>query len=90
MKSDFSNWSHKPDNVLILKKYAETAIAEGITGEVLIPTVVWRDSELTLTLTPQEGEQVYDIGIKDPRPKEEVDLGFEPIPDEEDSNPIKK
>jgi hypothetical protein len=84
MKSDFSNWSHKPDNVSILKKYAETTIAEGLTGEVLVPTVVWRDNELTLTLTPQKDEKVFDIGIVDPRPKEEVDLGFEPLPDEEE------
>jgi hypothetical protein len=84
MKSDFSNWNHKPENLSILKKYAETAIAEGLTGESNLPTVVWRDNEFTLTLSPEEGEQVYDIGIVDPRPKEKIDLGFEPIPDEEE------
>jgi hypothetical protein len=83
MKADFSNWTHSPDNFIILRKYAETAIIEGTTlGK--IPTVVWRDGEFTLTLSPLEGEQVYEVGITDPRPVEEVDLGFEPIPDEEE------
>jgi hypothetical protein len=45
---------------------------------------VWRDGEFTLTLTPAEGEQTYDMGIVDSRPKPEEDLGFEPIPDEEE------
>jgi hypothetical protein len=81
MKADFSNWSHSPDNFIILKKYAETAIADGSTlGK--IPSVVWRDGEFTLTLSPLEGEQVYEVGITDPRPVEEVNLGFKPIPDE--------
>jgi hypothetical protein len=84
MKADFSNWSHSPDNFIILKKYAETAIIEGETlGK--IPSVVWRDNQFTLTLSPLEGEQVYDIGIIDLRPVEKVDLGFEPLPDEEES-----
>lgn len=83
MKADFSNWAHKPENPVILKAYAENAILEGITRGI-IPTVVWRDGEFTLTLTPQEGEQTYDMGIVDSRPVAEVDLGFEPIPDEED------
>ena len=65
MKSDFSNWSHKPENPILLKAYAENAILEGVTrGEV--PVVVWRDGEATLTLTPQEGEQIYDFRIENP------------------------
>ena len=83
MKADFSNWSQSPDNFVTLKRYAEASISEGVTrGE--IPSVVWRDGQFTLTLSPLEGEQVYEIGIIDPRPVEEVDLGFEPIPDEEE------
>ena len=83
MKADFSNWSEKPDSFVALKRYAEACIVEGLTrGE--IPSVVWRDGEFTLTLSPLEGEQVYEIGIVDPRPVEQVDLGFEPLPDEED------
>jgi hypothetical protein len=83
MKADFSNWAHKPENPVILKAYAEVAILEGVTRGI-IPSVVWRDGEFTLTLTPQEGEQTYDMGIVDSRPVEVVDLGFEPIPDEEE------
>jgi hypothetical protein len=82
MKSDFSTWAHKPENPVILKAYAEVAILEGVTRGI-IPSVVWRDGEFTLTLTPQEGENIYDMGIVDSRPVEEVDLGFEPIPDED-------
>ena len=87
MKADFSNWSLSPDNFVTLKRYAEEAIVQEITrGE--IPKVVWRDSQFTLTLSPLEGEQVYEIGIIDPRPVERVDLGFEPIPDEEEPTPL--
>jgi hypothetical protein len=65
MKADFSNWSHKPENPVLLKAYAENAILEGVTrGQV--PVVVWRDGEATLTLTPQEGEQIYDFKIVNP------------------------
>ena len=86
MKADFSNWSQSPDNFVILKRYAESAIVDGSTlGE--IPSVVWRDGEFILTLSPLEGEQIYEVGIVDPRPVEEVDLGFEPLPDEE-STPL--
>jgi hypothetical protein len=83
MKADFSNWSLSPDNFVALKRYAESAIVEELTRGK-IPIVVWRDGQFTLTLSPLEGEQVYEIGIADPRPVEEVDLGFEPIPDEEE------
>lgn len=89
MKSDFSSWSHSPDNFVILKKYAETAIVDGSTlGKV--PSVVWRDGELTLTLSPLEGEQIYEIGIIDPRLVEEPDLGFKPFPDEEEPEKFKE
>jgi hypothetical protein len=65
MKSDFSSWNHKPENHTILKAYAENAILEGVTkGQV--PVVVWRDGEATLTLTPQDGEQIYDFKIENP------------------------
>ena len=66
MKADFSNWSHKPENPLLLKAYAENALLEGATRGI-VPVVVWRDGEATLTLTPQEGEQIYDFGIVDRR-----------------------
>jgi hypothetical protein len=79
MKSDFSNWTHKPENPIILKAYAENAILEGVTrGQV--PVVVWRDGEATLTLTPQEGEQIYDFKIVSPLVEEvpeEVKLALE-------------
>ena len=83
MKADFSNWAHKPENPVILKAYAENALLEGVTRGI-IPTVVWRDGEFTLTLTPAEDEQTYDMGIVDSRPKPEEDLGFEPMPDGEE------
>lgn len=85
MKADFSNWQHKPESPIILKAYAETALLEGVTRGI-IPIVVWRDGEFTLTLTPKEDEQIYDMGIVDSRPKPKEDLGFEPIPDEEESS----
>ena len=66
MKADFSNWNHKPENPVFLKAYAENALLEGITRGI-VPVVVWRDGEATLTLTPQEGEQIYDFGIVDRR-----------------------
>jgi hypothetical protein len=66
MKADFSNWNHKPENHVILKAYAENALLEGATRGI-VPVVVWRDGEATLTLTPQEGEQIYDFGIVDRR-----------------------
>ena len=79
MKADFSNWTHKPENPVILKAYAENAIVEGLTGGQ-IPVVVWRDGEATLTLTPQEGEQIYDFKIVNPIVQEipeEVKLALE-------------
>jgi len=66
MKADFSNWSHKPENPTLLRAYAENALLEGATRGI-VPVVVWRDGEATLTLTPQEGEQIYDFGIVDRR-----------------------
>jgi hypothetical protein len=66
MKADFSNWTHKPENPIFLKAYAENALLEGATRGI-VPVVVWRDGEATLTLTPQEGEQIYDFGIVDRR-----------------------
>ena len=66
MKADFSNWNHKPENPVFLRAYAENALLEGITRGI-VPVVVWRDGEATLTLTPQEGEQIYDFGIVDRR-----------------------
>jgi hypothetical protein len=65
MKSDFSNWTHRPENPVILKAYAESAIVEGLTGGQ-IPKVVWRDGEATLTLAPKDGEQTYDFNIENP------------------------
>jgi hypothetical protein len=66
MKADFSNWNHKPENPTLLRAYAENALLEGATRGI-VPVVVWRDGEATLTLTPQEGEQIYDFGIVDRR-----------------------
>ena len=65
MKSDFSNWTRKPENPVILRAYAENAIVEGLTGGQ-VPKVVWRDGEATLTLTPKDGEQTYDFNIENP------------------------
>jgi hypothetical protein len=65
MKSDFSNWTHRPENPVILKAYAESAIVEGLTGGQ-VPKVVWRDGEATLTLAPKDGEQTYDFNIENP------------------------
>jgi len=83
MKCSFCTYNHKPENPFILKAHAEQDILEGVTRGI-IPSVVWRDGEFTLTLTPAEDEQTYDMGIVDSRPKPEEDLGFEPIPDEEE------
>lgn len=83
MKADFSSWTHKPENPTILKAYAENAIIEGVTrGEV--PSVVWRDGEATLTLTPQEGEQTYDFKITNPLAIEVVETYDSPIVDSEE------
>jgi hypothetical protein len=82
MKADFSTWQHKPDNPSLLKAYAELAIMEGLTGDI-IPKVVWRDGELTLTLNPEEGEQVYEYHFEDRRPKAEEEELVAPAEEEE-------
>jgi hypothetical protein len=67
----------------ILKAHAEQDIMEGKTRGI-IPVVVW-DNGGFLLVESADGRQTYDIGIVDSRPVEEVDLGFEPIPDEEEN-----
>jgi phage tail sheath protein FI len=85
MKTDFSNWQHKPENPTILKAYVESVIVEGLIGDI-VPKVVWRDDQLTVTLQPQEGEAILDYTFTDHRPKEKPDFSkiFKPIPDEEE------
>lgn len=83
MKSDFSNWSHSPENPVILKAYVESAIVEGLTFDQ-IPVVVWRDGELTVTLNPKEGERDLGYEFIDRRIKIEKDERFEPLPDDEE------
>lgn len=83
MKSDFSNWSHSPENPVILKAYVESAIVEGLTFDQ-IPVVVWRDGELTVTLNPKEGERDLGYEFIDRRAKIEKDERFEPLPDDEE------
>ena len=68
--------------------HAEQDILEGKTRGI-IPVVIWEDGGFLLVESAEEGERTYDIGIVDSRPKFEEDLGFEPIPDEEDA-PVKK
>lgn len=87
MKTDFSNWSHKPENPVILQAYVESAIVEGITFDQ-IPVVVWRDGELTVTLNPREGERDLEYKFVDRRVKLEKDERFAPLPDEEESTPL--
>ena len=87
MKSDFSNWSHKPENPVILQAYVESAIVEGLTFDQ-IPVVVWRDGELTVTLSPREGERDLEYKFIDRRVKLEKDERFEPLPDEEEISPL--
>jgi len=90
MKSDFSNWTHRPENPVILKAYAESAIVEGLTGGQ-IPKVVWRDGEATLTLAPKDGEQTYNFNIENPLLIAEMakkDFIVEPsVEEEEDETP---
>ena len=86
MKCSFCTYDHKPENPFILKAHAEQDILEGKT-QGMIPLVVWRDGGFVLVREAEADERIYDIGIVDSRPVEEVDLGFEPIPDEEE-NPL--
>ena len=83
MRCSFCTYNHKPENPFILKAHAEQDIMEGKTRGI-IPVVVW-DNGGFLLVESADGRQTYDIGIVDSRPVEEVDLGFEPIPDEEES-----
>ena len=83
MKCSFCTYNHKPENPFILKAHAEQDILEGKTRGI-IPVVVWDDGGFLLVESAEEGQQTYDIGIVDSRPKFEEDLGFEPIPDEEE------
>ena len=83
MRCSFCTYDHKPENPFILKAHAEQDIMEGKTRGI-IPVVVWDDGGFLL-VEAADGRQTYEIGIVDSRPVEEVDLGFEPIPDEEES-----
>lgn len=85
MRCSFCTYDHKPENPFILKAHAEQDIMEGKTRGI-IPVAVW-DNGGFLLVEAADGRQTYDIGIVDSRPVEEVDLGFEPIPDEEE-NPL--
>jgi hypothetical protein len=85
MKCSFCSYNHKPENPFILKAHAEQDILEGKTLGV-IPVVVWDDGGFLLVEAAEDGQQTYDIGIVDSRPVEVVDLGFEPIPDEEETS----
>jgi hypothetical protein len=84
MKCSFCTYNHKPENPFILKAHAEQDILEGKTRGI-IPVVVWDDGGFLLVEEAEDGQQTYNIGIVDSRPVEVVDLGFEPIPDEEES-----
>ena len=83
MRCSFCTYDHKPENPFILKAHAEQDIMEGRTRGI-IPVVVW-DNGGFLLVEEADGRQTYDIGIVDSRFVEEVDLGFEPIPDEEEN-----
>jgi hypothetical protein len=83
MKCSFCTYDQKPDSLFLLKAHAEEDILEGKTRGV-IPVAVWRDGEFLIVEEAKDDERVYEIGIIDPRPVEEVDLGFKPLPDEEE------
>ena len=83
MRCSFCTYNHKPENPFILKAHAEQDILEGKTRGI-IPVVVWEDGGFLLVELAEEGQRIYDIGIVDSRPKPVEDLGFEPIPDEEE------
>ena len=89
MRCSFCTYNHKPENPFILKAHAEQDILEGKTRGI-IPVVIWEDGGFLLVESAEEGERTYDIGIVDSRPKIEEDLGFEPIPDEEETPAEKK
>lgn len=82
MRCSFCTYDHKPENPFILKAHAEQDILEGKTRGI-IPVVVW-DNGGFLLVESADDRQIYDIGIVDSRPVEEIDLGFEPIPDEKE------
>ena len=83
MKCSFCTYNHKPENPFILKAHAEQDILEWRTRGI-IPVAVWEDGGFLL-VESADGRQTYDIGIVDSRPVVIEDLGFEPIPDEEES-----
>ncbi len=89
MRCSFCTYGQKPENLFLLRAHAEQEIFEENTRGS-IPVVVWRDSEFYLVEKAKDGEQVYEIGIIDPRPKEEPDLGFEPLPDEEEEEEMEE
>jgi len=82
VRCSFCTYNHKPENPFILKAHAEQDILEGKTRGI-IPVVVWDDGGFLL-VESADGRETYDIGIVDSRPKFEEDLGFEPIPNEEE------
>lgn len=81
MRCSFCTYEHKPDSPSLLRSHAEEDIIQGVTRGI-IPVVVWRDDGFLLVETAEDDERIYEIGIIDPRPVEEVDLGFEPLPNE--------
>ena len=83
MRCSFCTYNHKPENPFILKAHAEQDILEGKTRGI-IPVVIWDDGGFLLVESAEEGQQTFDIGIVDSLPKPVEDLGFEPIPDEEE------
>jgi len=83
VRCSFCTYNHKPENPFILKAHAEQDILEGKTRGI-IPVVVWDDGGFLLVEAAKDGQETYDIGIVDSRPKIKEDLGFEPFPDEEE------
>lgn len=84
MKCSFCLYEHKPDNFITLKAHAEEHITNDETRGG-IPVVVWRDREFILIEKAEKEEKIYDIFITDPKGLVQEDLGFKPLPDEDET-----
>jgi hypothetical protein len=64
MKCEMCNYHEKPDNLQKIVLQAETCQLRLCRKA----KVVWRDGQMTLTMTPQDNETVFGVEIKDVPP----------------------
>jgi hypothetical protein len=64
MKCEMCNYQEKPDNLQRIVLQAETCQIRLCRKA----KVVWRDGQMTLTTSPQENENIFEVEIQDVPP----------------------